>query len=342
MSVLDVFKTDAFSVVSLSEAINKLPFVPGRAGTIINWGERGVASTTLMIEERAGVLTIVNPSPRGGVGDAIPKQKRLAHPIAIPHYQINDAVYADEVQGVREFGQEQSLATVQGVVNDRMAEFTTDLDATLELQRVGAVKGIILNGDGSTLVNLFDEFGVVQESEVDFDLDNANPAAGALRRKVAQVVRLIQNNLGGSPIMGIHAFCGDNFFDDLLSHVEVRASYLQTPMAAVLRDGYVYPNGLAIYGAFEFGGIVWENYRGSHGATAFIDTDKCFIFPMGGGLFRTVFGPADYIETVNTIGLPRYAKQFPFPNDKGIALELQTNALSYFTRPKALIKGKRT
>lgn len=342
MSVLDVFKTDAFNVISLSEAINKLPFVPGRAGTIINWGERGVATTTLLIEEKAGVLTIVNPSPRGGVGDAIPKQKRLAHPISIPHYQINDAVYADEVQGVREFGQEQSLATVQGVVNDRMAEFTADLDATLELQRVGAVKGIILNGDGSTLVNLFDEFGVTQEAEVDFDLDNATPASGALRKKVAQVVRLIENNLGGSPIVGIHAFCGDAFFDDLLAHVEVRASYLQTPMASVLRDGYVYPNGLKIFGAFEFGGIVWENYRGSHGGTAFIDTDKCFIFPMGGGLFRTVFGPADYIETVNTIGLPRYAKQYQWPNDKGIALEMQTNALSYFTRPKALIKGKRT
>jgi hypothetical protein len=341
MSVLDVFKTDAFSVTSLTEAINSLPFAPGRAGTIINWNESGVATTSVMIEEKAGVITLVNPSPRGGVGDAIPKTKRTGRIVAIPHYQINDAIYADEVQGVREFGQEQSVATVQGTVNDRMAELTTDLDVTLELQRVGAVKGIILNADGSTLVNLFTEFGVTQEAEVAFDLSNATPAAGALRKKVAQVVRLTQNNLGGSPIVGIHAFCGDAFFDDLLANVEVRASYLQTPMASVLRDGYVYPNNLKVYGAFEFGGIVWENYRGSNGTTPFFDTDKCSIFPMGGGLFRTAFGPADYIETVNTKGLPRYAKQYPWPNDKGVALEVQTNALSYFTRPKALIRGKR-
>lgn len=342
MSVLDVFKTDAFSVTSLTEAINQLPFAPGRAGQVINWNESGVATTSVMIEERAGVITLVNPSPRGGVGDAIPKTKRTGRIVQIPHYQINDAIYADEVQGVREFGQEQSVQTVQGVVNDRMAELTVDLDVTLELQRVGAVKGVILNADGSTLIDLFSAFGVTQETEVDFDLDNATPASGALRKKVAEVVRLIENNLGGSPIVGIHAFCGDAFFDDLLAHTEVRASYLQTPMASVLREGYVYPNNLKIYGAFEFGGVVWENYRGSYGGTAFVHTDKCFIFPMGGGLFRTVFGPADYVETVNTKGLPRYAKQFPFPNDKGIALEVQTNALSYFTRPKALIKGKRT
>lgn len=342
MSVLDVFKTDAFSVVSLTEAINALPFAPGRAGSIINWNESGVATTSVMIESRAGVITLVNPSPRGGVGDAIPKTKRTGRIVAIPHYQIDDAIYADEVQGVREFGQEQSVQSVLGVVNDRMAELTTDLDVTLELQRVGAVKGVILNADGSTLIDLFAAFGVTQEAEVDFDLDNGSPTAGALRKKVAGVVRTIENNLGGSPIVGIHAFCGDAFFDDLLAHTEVRASYLQTPMASVLRDGYVYPNDLKIYGAFEFGGIVWENYRGSYGGTPFIDTDKCFIFPMGGGLFRTVFGPADYVETVNTKGLPRYAKQYPWPNDKGIALELQTNALSYFTRPAALIKGKRT
>lgn len=342
MPVLDVFKTDMFSLSSMTEAINAIPFAPGRAGTVIPWNIKRINTTAFMFEEKAGVLTLVNPSPRGGVGDTVPKTKRTGRMLAVPHYQINDAIYADEVQGVREFGQEQSLETVQGVVNARMAELTADLDATIEFQRVGAVQGIILNADGTTLYNYFTEFGVTPAAEVDFDLDNANPAAGALRKQCATVVRLIEDRLGGTPIQGIHAFCGNAFFDDLLAHTEVRASYLQTPMASVLRDGYVYPNGNAVYGAFEFGGIVWENYRGSHGSTAFINTDKCFIFPMGAGLFTTVFAPADYTETVNTLGEPRYAKQFPFPNDKGIALELQTNSLSYFNRPTALVKGKRT
>lgn len=343
MSVLDVFKQDAFGVIELTDAINKIPFVPGRAGTLIPWNERGVATTSIMLEEQDGVLTLVNPTARGGPGSTVGKRSRTARVLAVPHYERDDAVYADEVQGVREFGQEQTVRTVQGVLNDRMAVHTQDMDVTLEYQRVGAIKGVILNGDGSTLYNLFTEFGVSQDAEIDFDLDNATPARGALRKLCAQTVRQMMGNLDGTAISGVHAVCGDAFFDDLLAHSEVVNSYLNTPMAAVLRDGYVDPSSnQKIYGAFEFGGIVWENYRGSVGGTAFVNTDKAHLFPVGPSIWRTVYAPADYVETVNTIGRPRYAKQFPMQNDKGISLEMQMNALSYNTRPKSLLKGKRT
>jgi len=117
---------------------------------------------------------------------------------------------------------------------------------------------VILNADGSTLYNLFTEFGVTQEVEVDFDLDNAAPASGALRKKCAQVSRLVSDNLGGLNFSYLHAFVGSDFFDDLLAHKEVVESYKGTDMAKVLRDGYVLPNGNKIFGVFEFGGIVWD------------------------------------------------------------------------------------
>jgi hypothetical protein len=94
------------------------------------------------------------------------------------------------------------------------------------------------------------------------------------------------------------------------------------------------------YGSFEFGGITWENYRGYVGSQAFIDPDKCYLFPLGvPNLFKTFFGPADYIETVNRQGQRMYAKQYPMPNDKGIFMEVQTNPLNVCTRPNALLKG---
>jgi Phage major capsid protein E len=43
--------------------------------------------------------------------------------------------------------------------------------------RVGAIKGKILDADGSAVIyDLFTEFGVSQHTEIDFDLDNASPA----------------------------------------------------------------------------------------------------------------------------------------------------------------------
>lgn len=340
--MLDIFKGSAFNVMSLTDAINKIPFVAGRAGVLIPWEESGVRTTNIAIEELEISVGLINPTPRGGPGVAVGKDKRTLRDLKIPHYERPDTVMADEVQGIRAFGSETELQTVQGVVNDRMAKHMMSFDLTVEHQRVGAVKGIILQADGETLYDLFNVFNVSQEAEIDFDLDNASPASGALRVKCAAAVRLVMDNLGGTPVVGLHSFCGNTFFDNLLAHPEVVASYTGTDMAKVLRDGYVYPNGDKVYGAFEFGGIVWENYRGSVGGTPFIHTDKCHIFPLGGGLWSTKFAPADYMETVNTLGIPRYAKQFPMPNDKGVNLEMQSNSLSYCKRPLALLKGKRT
>lgn len=344
MPSLNVFEQDAFGVISLTDSINNLPFVPGRAGQVIDWNERGITTTSVMIEEQDGVLQLLNPTPRGGAGETKAKDKRRARSLLVPHYQHDDAINADEVQGVRAFGSETEVQSVMGLVNQRLQEAVSlVLDPTLEYQRLGAVKGLILNADGSTLYDLFTEFGVSQETEIDFDLDNASPASGALRKACAGAVRKVANNLGGVGFTGVHAFCGDAFFDDLLAHVEVVDSYKGTPMAQVLREGYIYPNGNKVYGAFEFGGIVWENYRGQNGANAMVHTDKCHIFPVGvPGLFRTVYAPADYIETVNTVGLPRYSKQWLAQNGKRVEMESQSNPLSYCTRPKVLLKGKRT
>ena len=344
MPTLDVFNQNAFSVISLTDAINDIPFVPGLAGQVIDWNEQGIPTTTVMIEQVSGALKLLNPSERGGPGSTKGKDKRNVRSLVVPHYQYDDGFNADEVQGIRAFGSETEVQSVQALVNQRMNDAVSlVLDPTLEYQRLGAVKGVILNADGSTMYDLFSEFGVSQESEIDFDLDNASPASGALRKACAGAVRLVANNLNGVGFTGLAAFCGDAFFDDLLAHKEVVASYTATPMASVLRDGYLMPGGNKMYGAFEFGGIVWMNYRGKNGSDAMVDTNKCHIFPVGvPGLFRTVYAPADYAETVNTIGLPRYAKQWPSPNGKRIEMEAQSNPLSYCTRPKVLLKGKRT
>ena len=60
------------------------------------------------------------------------------------------------------------------------------------------------------------------------------------------------------------------------------------------------------------------------------------------GLFRGYYAPADYEETVNTLGLKTYAKQWPMVNGKGRHGEVQRNVLHLCTRPASLLRGKRT
>jgi hypothetical protein len=340
--MLDIFTDDAFGVVALTSAVNKLKYVPGRLGQLGIFGEEGVATTTVAIEEIDGVLSLIEPTPRGGPGKTLDKAKRSLRSVSVPHFEINDGVMAEEVQGVRAFGQESVVETIQGKVMKRGQVHSQSHEATHEYSRIGAVKGI-LTYEGGTTLDLFDLFDVSQHTEIDFALDATSPASGALRKKCNDVIRKMGDELGGVPFTGVHAFCGDAFFDDLTSHPEVVESYRGTPAAEWLRQGVVLPNGNKIWGAFEFGGIIWENYRGKVGTTSFVDTDKVHLCPTGApGLFETRFAPADYIETVNTLGQRMYMKQFQMPNGKGIYLDTQMNVIDFCTRPRTLIKGKRT
>lgn len=340
--MLDIFNSNAFGIVPLTDAINKIKFVPGRIGAMGLFQESGIATTSAAIEEKDGILSLISPSARGAPGTTLTKVRRTLRNVTVPHFEIMDSIMAEEVQGVRAWGSETDVEMVMGKVAERAAIHSQSLEATHEYSRVGAIKGIVTYADGSTL-NLFDLFGVSQAAERDWDLDNASPASGALRKVCAAVIRQIAAILDGVPFSGVYALCGDAFFDDLIAHTEVRASYLQQQEASQLRTGYIDGGANGSYGSFNFGGITFENYRGSVGATGFIHTDKCHVFPTGvPGLFRTYYAPADYIETVNTNGQRLYLKQYEMANGKGIHLDSQMNALDLSTRPNVLLQGKRT
>jgi hypothetical protein len=339
--MLDVFNSSAFTTLRLTQALNELKFVPGRIGQLGLFETERSTTTQIAVEKRGEILSLVPPTPRGAPGVSAAKEKRDLRSFVVPHFEINDAIYAEEVQNVRAFGSEDSLQTVIDRVNARLASHNNSMASTEEYARIGAIKGIVTYSDGSTL-NLFTEFGVTQETEIDFDLDNATPVDGVLRKRCAAVVRQVAGILDGLAFTRLHAFCGDAFYDDLIAHKEVRETYKNQTEASQLRSAYVAPGALS-FGAFEFGGITFENYRGAVGGTSFVATDKCHVFPIGvPGLFKSVYAPADYEETVNTLGERLYARQYAMSNGKGRHLDVQMNALQYCSRPKALIQLRRT
>ena len=341
MPSLDVFKADGFSMMELTAAINKHDYVPERLLELGLFEANPVSTTTIAIEERDGVLSLVPTTPRGGPGTNVNEDRRRLHNLFVPHLALVDRIVADEVQGMRAFGSQSELMQVQELVNRRALKLRRNIELTHENFRLGAIKGQILDSDGSTvIVNLFTVFGVSQLSEVDFDLDNGSPASGALRKVCTGVVRNVLKELkglGGGNIR-IRALCSDAFWDDLIAHTEVRETYLQWQAAAELRGGVA-------YGVFPYGGITFENYRGTDdGTTVGVAANKCHIFPENvPGLFQSYYAPADYNDTVNTPGLPFYARQAPdMQFDKFTDLEVQSNPLSICTVPRVLIQGKRT
>ncbi len=332
MDLANVFASDAFSMIALTDKVNKMPYVPGRAGRLGIFETSGITTTSLAIEEYAGTLSLIPNTARGGPSNQNLHAKRVLRQLTVPHLPLDDAIMAAEVQGIRGFGTT-DLQAVESVVAQRLLEMKSKHDATLEYGRIGAIKGTILDADGSTVIyNLFTEFGVSQTS-VDFALGTTTTNVKA---KCLTVVRAIETELGADVYNHVHCFCGKTWFDEFVAHPEVKTAYerwqANGQLGAFLRDDN--------RSGFEFAGIIFEEYRGSVGGVSFVADSEAHFFPVGvPQLFSTRFAPADFMETVNTPGLPVYVKTKPKDYNKGLDIHTQSNPISFCKRPKVLVKG---
>lgn len=331
MAMNDVFNSNAFSMVELTAAINAVPYKPGFLSGRGIFTDSGVTTETVAIEEKGGVLRLVQSKPRNGPRVGKERTRRKIRTFNVPHLPQYDYIRADELVNVRAFGQEQGFETEETVRNERLASMADDLDLTLEHHRLGAIKGQVLDADGTVIHDLFEEFDVSPIAEKAMDLGNATE--GNLIKKVQGIKRAMLTELGGVTPSGIEVLCGDNYWDDLVSSPDAREYYRR---AAQTRLG-----DAPVYDQFVFAGITWINYRGA-GDVA-VHTDKCHFYPTGvKDLFPTRYAPAPWFSTVNTKGLPRYSRHVPGGDtDVQLDLEAQTNPLVLCTRPRVLIQGKR-
>ncbi|TFY92794.1 major capsid protein [Pseudomonas kairouanensis] len=327
MADIAIFEDDAFSVSSLTAAINDQEYLPGRISSLGLFREEGISTITVQIEKDGDTLVLVPAGERGTSGLVVGATKRTLIPFNTVHLPERFTIKADEIQGIRAFGTRTELQSVQDVVNKRLAKARRQLDATHEFQRMGALNGQILDADGKTsLLDIYKTFGVTRKK---LPMGLGNPDT-ELRVRAGEALDMQEEALGSITSSGSRAFCGKNFWNKLIVHKSVKETYLNTMQAAALRGD--------ARESFEFGGIVWERYRGKVAGISFVHDDKALLIPEGvPDLYISSFAPADYMETVNTQGIPYYSKIEPLPFNKGVAGEAQSNPLHLCTRPLAQI-----
>lgn len=338
---MDIFNNDAFSLVNMTAAVDKMPFVPGFIGSLGIFDSEGVTTSVVSIEEKAGSLKLINTSPRGGQIEMGSTDRRKMRNFSIPRLAKGDQVYASEVQGIRAFGSETELQTVVRLIAEKQRKLLTELQLTLEYHRLGALQGILLDADGSTLYNYFTEFGIAQPAEIDFNLDAVSPAEGVLVNLIRNSVkRPIIRALGNAfnPGVRIIALCGDTFYDQFTQHNDVRVTYKNWQAAESLRSADV-------FSSFRFGEIDWVNYQGTDdNSTVAINTNQVkFVVTGVPGLYRRFNGPGETMETVNTIGMDYYSMLIrDLQRNMWVQPEVYAYPLHICTRPEILLRGRNT
>jgi hypothetical protein len=311
MGIMDVFNQAPFRQITMTEPIEHLPYTPQMLGSMGIFRERGIRTTQVAVEDRSGILALVPVSPRGAPPDTLNITKRHIRSFSTLRLAKYDRIMADEVQDVIGFGtmDGQALKSLMTEIAERQAMIRNDIELTHEHMRLGAVQGILVDADGTTvLANWFDEFGVSQPAEIGFDLTAASPDPGILRQRAHDLMRAMVRASTGSitPNSRIVGLCGDTFYDQLLRHAEVREQALAIEaLGRRLSDN-------AVWQTFTYGGIDFINYRGTDdNSLVAIPDAECKFFPMGTDIFEVVWGPGESESTVNRPGQPVFARIEP-------------------------------
>lgn len=335
--IMSPFDVDAFGVIAMTRNINKFPNMYSRLQQLGLFAEEGVPTRSVMLEWFEGVINLLTSQPVGAPGALNQSGKRKVESVTIPHFPLDDVVKPEEYSGVREFGSPNQMMSAATVMARKLMTMKGKHDITKEWLMMGALKGIIYDGDMTTiLANLFTKFQVSQKT-VFFDLDTSTTN---VEEKCEEVTTWVRKHLYGEIMTGVQAMVSRIFMSKLKGHPYVQEYRMRNPdsQAALLsaQDKSRF---------FEFGGILFEQYDAEAPIVSvgenqgFIASGKGHAFPLGTmDTFKIYYAPADFNEAANTLGLPYYAKQEPRKFGRGIDVHSQSNPLPICRRPEVLVE----
>jgi hypothetical protein len=223
-------------------------------------------------------------------------------------------------------------------MNQELRDHRRKHEITREHLRAGALRGEILDADGSTILNIFTEFGVT-ETVFDFKFGTATTD---MRIVSMGVKRHMERHLMGDSMKGVRALCSQTFFEKIVGMESVKRAWDNWQSQS---------NNLGIdpRSGFYFGGVTYEEYVGEgsvlneDGTTtvrAFIPDGDARFFPEGTHeSFATWNAPSDFMEDVGMEGEPYYAKQEAGKMNRCVDIHSQQNPLPLCMRPALLVRG---
>lgn len=323
---------DLYTSAELTEAVNKLPLMPMRMRPLFR--QKGVRTTAVGIDCKNGRLVLVENQDRREPAQQMHGRggKRSTKFLEAAHLPLADVVKPDDIQDVRGFGTTEPISK-EYVINDKMTDLKNSVAMTAEFHRVGAAQGIVYDADGKTVLhNLFEVFGVTKKS-----MDLVFPSNATRMNPILKVIldakRHAEQKLGGNPARRFEAIVGSDFYDMLTTHELVRKPFEDWQV----RQQDFGDNDYRRRG-FTYGNVTWIEASEVVGNRQLVNPTRAHLYPVGVDVFMQYNAPANWVETVNTIGNEFYARMEPVRMGRGYDLEVQGNPLAICTYPEALVE----
>jgi len=332
--LVDVFNNDAFSMASMTTAIETAPSQPRQlkdAGMFVSEPAR---SNIVAVEYRNGKFQIAPVDNRGDVISTDNDDDRVIRYIETKRVAKHTRLNASSLQFVTQFGSDLTrvVAEVQTEIARRQTGPTglmSQCENTLELMRLGALKGKVLAPSGRTIWDFFAEFDITESPLIYLDI--ATLVDGNLREAIeSQIVRPMQRRAAGLIFDVVDCWVGEEAWDTLMKNAEFRATYLATPAADRLREGTL---GRVV----TFAGVNFREYFGADdGASINLGADEMVFSPAGEtGMYQHIKSPGEGFSDLGSLGKDWYSYTVMDPEglERFVDLYVMTYPGFFNTRP---------
>lgn len=323
----DIIRGPEFGLIERTQAISTTEHVPQEISTWLPWNTKGVAFQTVAIEEKDGNIGLIETQPVGAPAPRIEVDSRKIRTLNVPRYPVEISVRGSEVQGVRKFNSDNDVETVTETLGDKEKSARKRHDATLEFARAGAVSGLIKDRDGSTIYDLYSEFGVAR---IDRTIDFASSSTD-IADVLTDLKYEAEDELGGFLITGWQWICTKSVFKAASTHASVREAFkfFQTGFAVSDKSkGFTLSDDVQLR----------SYHKGKLNGQTFLTEGDSFLCPIIDDFYQTRFAPSEAFP--NTIGLPLYAIPAQVPDKYGMQFDelVESYHVSWASRPRGIIR----
>jgi hypothetical protein len=338
---IEAIVNERFTALKLTQAIEKRQNEYGLLNSMGLFIEQGIADRQVKIESKNSALSIIPTSPIGtpAPADDLPDGRDVRILPTFRHAK-KYTIYAEELQGVRAFGSDDEMENVDTKVLEKLDLCQREHRQTKEFLRWQALKGNVYDPDGTRLLfNTYDVMGETQKT-VEWDMDGVAGTNG-IQDGTDELLDYFEENALGEMITGVVKFCSPGYMTAMQKNADFKEAYKYF-------SGQPNPNRETLRRPFEFKDVIYVRHMGkcsfkkADGTVVthkFIPDNEAIAVPLGTTeAFRTFFGPAEFMETVNTIGQEIYVKPKVMDLDMGVELHSFSHALNLATKPRLVVK----
>jgi hypothetical protein len=340
-----------YTSTDLTEQVNRIPNSFGLLQAMGLFSSEGIASTVVEVRMEDGILRVLPAKERGAPAAEGGREPGKTLFFKVPHFPHKDTILPQDIQNMLVLvARSKQPETVDNLMAKRLNTLRNNHAITREYLRMGALKGLIKDGDGTTVYNLFTEFNIVKK-EVDFLLGTAGTK---VIDKCEEVYDHVLKNLKGEVSSGVAVIVSSGFFSALVQHANVKVHWQNFQIsngpgawsvANMNRD----TRGGNWGRTFEFGNLRFLEYKGTfpvkanaQSALASVDAVAAgygHAFPLGTmNTFNTFDAPADTMDAANKPGNEVFISPKELDHNKGVELWTESNPLAICKRPEVLVE----